>query len=131
MGGDGREPGPEEYEHWGEVWAVASDFRGLFNLYEQWAELGKDDLRLFIADELREKLEELREEVAGAELAAAREENERLQRENEARKRAYEEFIDDVVWLKDEGETETISVNKALLGALIDAFDRPAGGEDV
>lgn len=45
-----------------------------------------------------------------------------LERE-EQRKRAYEEFIDDAVWLSDEGETETVSVNKAQLGALIDAFD--------
>lgn len=64
---DVRELTGEEYEAWGEVWAVASDFVDLFGLYEQWSEMGKDEYRLAIAAEIRAKLPELREVLTESE----------------------------------------------------------------
>lgn len=64
-------------------------------------------------------------------LEKAERERERLKDQEHRKRRAYEEWVDDAVWLRDELEAEPdeaaqreiLSIDKRRLGALIDAFD--------
>jgi hypothetical protein len=92
-----RELTQEEYDAWGGVWAVAKDYVELYELYEQWARMGRQDLRLSIAGDIREKLPELEEElktVGGSRLSELEGEVGRLRGENE---RLYDRCVKDAV----------------------------------